>query len=92
METVGDVTRDPGVRGNRTSSVPYIEDRLLSMREVAELTGLSVGTLYHMISQGRLPTVRISSRCVRTRLSALHEWWDQLSENPKGGGHEGKKR
>jgi len=54
-------------------------DRLLTIREVAELTGLSVGTLYHFVSQGRLPVVRFSRRCIRFRLSSLQRWWDELS-------------
>lgn len=61
--------------------IPESEDRLLKMQEVAELTGLSVGTVYHMVSQGRLPVVRLSARCIRTRLSALHEWWERHAEN-----------
>jgi excisionase family DNA binding protein len=47
---------------------------LLTIQEVAELTGFSVGTLYHFISQRRIPFVRISSRCVRFERSALDSW------------------
>jgi excisionase family DNA binding protein len=47
---------------------------LLNIQEVAELTGLSVGTLYHWISQRRIPVVRISSRCVRFRRSDIDSW------------------
>jgi excisionase family DNA binding protein len=58
------------------------EDRLLTIREVAQMTGLSVGTLYHFCcpSQGRIPVVRLSRRCIRFRLSALHAWWDRLEQ------------
>jgi excisionase family DNA binding protein len=62
--------------------VPEFEDRLLKMEEVARLTGLALGSVYHLISQGRLPVVRLSARCVRTRLSDLHEWWERHTENP----------
>jgi len=46
----------------------------MDIRAVASWTGLSVGTIYHLISQRRIPVVRISSRCVRFRLSDLEEW------------------
>src|SRR5262245_815560 len=59
------------------------EDRLLTIKEVSELTGLSVGGLYHLSSQRRIPTVRLSARCIRFRLSDLYQWWDQLTERPK---------
>jgi excisionase family DNA binding protein len=49
-------------------------DTLLTIHEVAELTGLAVGTLYHWVSQRRIPAVRFSSRCVRFRRSDIEEW------------------
>jgi excisionase family DNA binding protein len=55
------------------------EDRLLTIKEVAELTGLQVSSLYHLVSDGRIPVVRLSRRCLRFRLSALHQWWDELA-------------
>lgn len=64
----------------RTASKTFKDDRLLTIREVAELTGLSVGSLYHFVSEGRIPVIRISGRCLRFRLSALYEWWDRLAE------------
>jgi excisionase family DNA binding protein len=53
-------------------------DRLLTVRELAERLGISVGTAYHWLSQGRLPCVRFSSRCVRFRESDVKELLDQL--------------
>jgi excisionase family DNA binding protein len=47
---------------------------LLDIEEVAALTGFSVGTLYHWVSQRRIPVVRISSRCVRFRRSDIDSW------------------
>ena len=49
-------------------------EALLTIREVSELTNLSVGTLYHWIGQGRVPVVRFSKRCVRFRKSDIEEW------------------
>ncbi len=50
---------------------------LLTIQEVAELTGFSVGTLYHWVSQQRIPVVRISARCVRFRRSDIDSWLQQ---------------
>ena len=49
-------------------------ERLLSIKEVSELTGLAVGTLYHFVSQQRIPVVRLSKRCIRFRYSDLLNW------------------
>jgi excisionase family DNA binding protein len=76
----------PAISTGKTSGqlTVHCEDRLLTIKEVAELTGLKVSSLYHFTSQHRIPTVRVSPRCVRFRLSALHEWWDQLTEPSQG--------
>jgi excisionase family DNA binding protein len=49
-------------------------ERLLTVKEVSELTGLAVGTLYHFVSQQRIPVVRLSKRCIRFRYSDLLDW------------------
>lgn len=54
-------------------------DPLLSIKDVAHLTGLAVGTVYHLVSQGRIPVVRISRRCLRFRQSDLLLWFDGLT-------------
>jgi excisionase family DNA binding protein len=38
------------------------EDKLMTINEVSELTGLAVGTLYHFVSEKRIPVVRLSKR------------------------------
>ena len=50
------------------------DNRLWDIRELAEFLGLSVGTTYHLVSQRRIPVVRISSRCIRFLPSAIAEW------------------
>jgi excisionase family DNA binding protein len=47
---------------------------LLDVKEAARLLGISPGTAYHWISQGRLPVVRLSARCIRFRQSDLDTW------------------
>ena len=49
-------------------------EKLLSIQDVSEITGLSVGTLYHFLSQRKIPVVRISSRRVRFRQSDIEQW------------------
>lgn len=58
-------------------------ERLLNINEVAMLTGLSAGTLYHFVSQKRIPVVRISQRCIRFRRSDLLSWIEALSESSR---------
>jgi excisionase family DNA binding protein len=55
-------------------------DRLLTINEVATMTGLAVGTLYHFVSQKRIPVVRLSKRCIRFRKSDLATWIEALTQ------------
>jgi excisionase family DNA binding protein len=50
---------------------------LLTVAEVAKLTGFAEGTLRHFVSQKRIPVVRISARCVRFRRSDIDSWIEQ---------------
>ncbi len=47
---------------------------LMDINAVATWTGLSVGTLYHFVSQRRIPFIRISARCIRFRRCDLESW------------------
>ena len=49
-------------------------DHLLDVREVAAFLGLAEGTIYHLVSQRRIPFVRLSGRCLRFRPSDLEAW------------------
>lgn len=55
------------------------KDRLLKVPEAAALLGISPLSLYRFISQGRLPVVRISARCVRFSRAQLLEWIEGLT-------------
>jgi excisionase family DNA binding protein len=59
---------------------------LLTVQEVAELTGFSVGTLYHRVSQHRIPFVRLSRRCIRFRRCDLDAWIREATELSKNAG------
>ena len=58
-------------------------ERLLTINEVADLTGLAVGTLYHFVSQKRIPVVRLSRRCIRFRQSDLSDWIQTLTQGAR---------
>lgn len=57
---------------------------LLTVAQVAVLTGFSEGTLRHWISQRRIPVVRISARCVRFRRSDIEAWLAEKLISPSG--------
>jgi excisionase family DNA binding protein len=71
--------KEPKLQGGLHSEV----DRLLTIQEVAALTGLSVGTLYHFVSQKRIPVVRLSKRCIRFRYSDLLDWIQTLTQETR---------
>jgi predicted DNA-binding transcriptional regulator AlpA len=56
------------------------EKLLIDIADLSEMTGIAVGSLYHMVSQHRIPCVRLSRRCLRFSLPAIREWLDGLSE------------
>ena len=55
--------------------------RLLTIQEVAAYTGLSAHTLYTMVSQRRIPFVKLG-RCLRFDLDQLDEWIKQNTVMP----------
>ena len=58
------------------------DDRLLTIQELSTLIQLSVGTLYRLSSEGRIPTVHLSPRCIRFRLSDLRRWIESKAHYP----------
>jgi excisionase family DNA binding protein len=59
------------------------ERLLLTVREVAELLGIRPGSVYHWVSQGRLPCVRLSSRCLRFRAEEIQRLIAEMSESER---------
>ena len=57
--------------------------KLWDVNQVAEFLGLAVGTVYHLLSQKRLPCIRISGRCVRFDPRQIEEWVAQRTEEPE---------
>lgn len=64
-------------------------EKLLTVKELAELLRVNPGSVYHWISAGRLPVVRFSARCVRFRESEVTKLLDELQSVANQG--EGRK-
>ena len=73
--------------GTAAEEQTVIGDRLMDVNEVAEFLGLAVGTVYHLVSQKRLPCVRLSARCLRFRQSDLDKLIANLAEVPAAPEH-----
>jgi excisionase family DNA binding protein len=56
---------------------PQVAEQLLTVKDIMELTWLSRGTVYKLISSGELKSVRIG-KAVRVRANALKEWMEAL--------------
>ena len=60
------------------------EERMLRLRSVERMTGLSKSTLYRLIRKGSFPApLRLTRKAVRWRREEVNEW---LSLRPRGGG------
>jgi excisionase family DNA binding protein len=55
---------------------------LLTVDDVAELTQLARGTIYHLVSQQRIPFIRLSARCLRFRSSDIQQWISEKLVTP----------
>ncbi len=58
-----------------------VRKRLYNIQEVSEYTGLSVHTLYTMVSQRRIPYVK-AGRLTKFDLIAIDAWIDRNSVKP----------
>jgi excisionase family DNA binding protein len=56
------------------------EKLLIDIHELSALIGISVGTLYHWVSEGRVPCVRFSQRCLRFSVPEIERWLAGLNE------------
>jgi len=69
-----------GYRTTKECEMSVEDDRLLTIVEAARFLGLSVGGTYHLVSQRRIPVVRLSSRCIRFSRVALQDWIESLTQ------------
>jgi excisionase family DNA binding protein len=62
-------------RASQGGSMAGSGDKLLiGIRELSELTGIEIGTLYHWAAAGRVPCIRLSARCLRFRRTEIEAW------------------
>jgi excisionase family DNA binding protein len=61
------------------------ETRVLwRINEAAAFLNISTGTLYHWVSEKRVPCVRFSQRCLRFNADQLKAWALSLAQNESG--------
>ena len=56
------------------------DDRLWNIEEFAKFVGIAVGSAYHLVSQGRVPVVKLSARCIRFRPSEIAAWIESKTQ------------
>jgi excisionase family DNA binding protein len=56
-----------------------MQSDLLSYKQASELLGLPLGTLYSMVSKGRIPHKRLGKRLVRFSKNDLTIWLEKNS-------------
>ena len=59
-----------------------VKRRLIDVNELAELTGLSVHTLYTWVSQKRIPYLKVG-RLTKFDLKVIEEWIDSRAVEPR---------
>jgi len=59
-----------------------VDRRLLNVKELSELTGLSENTIYCWVSQRRIPFVKLG-RLTRFDLQKIEEWIEENSVEEK---------
>jgi excisionase family DNA binding protein len=47
---------------------------MLTYKDVAELTNMKLGTVYALVSQRRIPHIRLGRRLVRFRRQEILDW------------------
>jgi excisionase family DNA binding protein len=60
-----------------------VSEKLMNVYEVASVLGLATGTVYHLVSEKRLPCVRLSRRCLRFQPSAIDEYIRERTEKSR---------
>lgn len=74
----------PDITDNSERGPPPI-DRLVSMKELPDLTGFSRRSILRMIAEGTFPQpIRINARCNRWRMSVVQKWINELEAKTRG--------
>ncbi len=49
-------------------------NKLLSYRQVSDVLGVKLGTVYSWVSRNRIPHIKLGPRCVRFDAELLQDW------------------
>jgi len=58
------------------------EDKLLTLKELCDLLHLRPAGVYAMVYHKRIPVTKLSSRCLRFRLSDIQSWIQSKTVQP----------
>ncbi|MGE0525671.1 MAG: helix-turn-helix transcriptional regulator [Bdellovibrionales bacterium] len=58
---------------------------LVGYKEISDLTGLPLGTLYSMVHRKQIPHFKLGKRLVRFNLRIVKEWLERHSVRSAGG-------
>lgn len=80
VQSRGAIAREPKLRVvNMPSNA--VDDRLLSVEEVAAYLNLAVGTIYNRVSRNEIPHVKLG-RSVRFRRTDIDAWVESQASTP----------
>lgn len=78
-----DLPAQPDITSNSAQGPPV--DRLVSMRDLPDITGYSRRSLLRMVQEGTFPPpIRVNQRCNRWRMSAVQQWINELETKARG--------
>jgi excisionase family DNA binding protein len=61
-----------------------VTGRIFKVKEASVYLGIAPGTLYHFVSEKRIPVTRIRGRCIRFRERDLERWLDERTRPASG--------
>lgn len=67
-----------------------MDDVFLTYAQASETLNLKLGTLYGLVSEGRIPHVRLGRRLVRFSRSELEAWMRQRSVSARAPAQEAR--
>jgi excisionase family DNA binding protein len=59
-----------------------MEDKLLTLQELCATLNLKPATIYALVYHKKIPVVKLSSRCLRFRLSDIQSWIQSKTVQP----------
>lgn len=77
--------RNPVVRLIPRTGATVVEPVTYTVREVAKLLGISLGSTYTLVRDGTIPATRLGGRWLIPR-ARFHAWLDDVTEPPAATG------